>query len=138
MKVAEAVLRPFRCEPEVKKFKPAELPALFSTSREGRFFRSLEQSKEIANPLWSGVLDSLGKRDRPVGAHSQLCFNYANKLVRRLAGLKNRAILQRSVQMLYVQALLLGHQPLNSKEMGLLNEGLLALIEWGVEAHEAK
>ncbi len=38
--------------------------------------------------------------------------------------------------MLYVQALLLGHHPLSAKEMALLNDGLLALIEWGVEAHE--
>jgi hypothetical protein len=27
---------------------------------------------------------------------------------------------------------LLGHQPLNVKEMALLNEGLLALIDFGV------
>ena len=38
--------------------------------------------------------------------------------------------------MLYVQALLLGHHPLNAKEMALLNDGLLALIEWGVDANE--
>ena len=31
--------------------------------------------------------------------------------------------------MLYVQALLLGHQPLNAAEMVLLNRGLLGLIE---------
>jgi molecular chaperone HtpG len=33
-----------------------------------------------------------------------------------------------SVEMLYVQALLLGHRPLNAKEMALLNQGLLGLI----------
>ena len=57
-------------------------------------------------------------------------------LVRRLAGLTNRTLLQRSIQMLYVQALLLGHHPLNAKEMALLNEGLIGLIEWGVQAEE--
>jgi molecular chaperone HtpG len=108
------------------------LPALFSTSKDGRFFRSLEQSKEIADPLWGGVLDQLGKRERRQTAHSQLCFNFDNPLVRRLVGLKNRPLVRRSVEMLYVQALLLGHQPLNVKEMALLNEGLLALIDFGV------
>jgi molecular chaperone HtpG len=49
---------------------------------------------------------------------------------------RGKRLLERSVQMLYVQALLLGHYPLSAKEMRLLNEGLLALIEWGVEAHE--
>ena len=85
MSVAEAALKPFRCEPEVKKFKPKELPALFSTSKDGRFFRSLEQSQEIADPLWAGVLDQLGKRESGPAAHSQLCFNFDNPLVRRLA-----------------------------------------------------
>jgi molecular chaperone HtpG len=132
MSVAEAALKLFRCEPEVKKFKPKELPALFSTSKDGRFFRSLEQSREIADPLWGGVLDQLGKREKRAAAHSQLCFNFDNPLVHRLVGLKNKGLLRRSVEMLYVQALLLGHQPLNAKEMALLNEGLLALIEFGV------
>lgn len=129
---AEGVLKPFRCEPELKKYKPKELPALYTTTGDGRFFRSLEQSKEIANPLWSGVLDNLGKRDRIPAAFAQLCFNYENPLVRRLATIRDRAVLHRSIQMLYLQALLLGHHPLNGKEMQLLNDGLLALIEWGI------
>jgi molecular chaperone HtpG len=138
MTVAETALKPFRCEPELKRFKPNELPALFSTSKDGRFFRSLEQSREIADPLWGGVLDQLGKRERRASAHSQLCFNFDNPLVRRLVGLKNRALLRRSVEMLYVQSLLLGHQPLNAKELALLNEGLLALIEFGVGSEESE
>ena len=135
--VAETVLKPFKCAPELKKFKPKELPALFSTSKDGRFFRSLEQSKEVADPLWGGVLDQLGKRDKRPTAHSQLCFNFENPLVHRLTSLKNKPLLRRSVEMLYVQSLLLGHQPLNAKEMSLLNEGLLALIEIGVTAGES-
>ena len=40
--------------------------------------------------------------------------------------------------MLYVQSLLLGHHPLNAKEMKLLNEGLLGLIEWGIDREGGK
>jgi molecular chaperone HtpG len=134
LRLADAVLRPFRCSAEVKKFQPGELPALYSTSSEGRFLRSVEQSKEIADPLWSGVLDSLSRRERASTPAAQLVFNYKNPLVRRLAGLANQSAVRRSVEMLYVQALLLGHHPLNSREMRLLNEGLLALIEMGVGA----
>jgi molecular chaperone HtpG len=129
---AEAVLKPFRCEPDVKKYRPRELPALYTTTGEGRFFRSLEQSKEIASPLWSGVLDNLSKKERAATALSQLCFNYENPLVRRLTTVKDRAVLHRSIQMLYLQSLLLGHHPLSGKEMQLLNDGLLSLIEWGI------
>ena len=46
--------------------------------------------------------------------------------------MKDRAVLHRSIQMLYLQSLLLGHHPLSGKEMQLLNEGLLSLIEWGI------
>ena len=129
---AESVLKDFRCEPELKRYAPPELPALYTTTGEGRFFRSLEQSKEVANPLWGGVLDSLGKSGARVAALSNICFNYDNPLVRRLTTVKDRAVLHRSIQMMYLQSLLLGHHPLSSKEMILLNEGLLALIEWGI------
>ena len=136
LRAAEAVLKPFRCEPDVKKYKPKELPALYTTNQEGRFFRSLEQSKEIANPLWSGVLDNLGRKDRPQATFAHICFNFDNPLVRRLTTVKDRAILHRSVQMLYLQSLLLGHHPLSAKEMTLLNDGLLSLIEWGIGMRE--
>jgi molecular chaperone HtpG len=52
-----------------------------------------------------------------------------------MAQLRDRRLLERSIQMLYVQALLLGHHSLSAREMALLNEGLLGLIEWGVDAH---
>jgi molecular chaperone HtpG len=131
--IADAALKPFRCTADVKKFLPKELPAMYTTNREGRYLRDLEQTKEIANPLFASVLDSIGRRDRrPSENHSQLCFNYHNRLIKRLTGVGDRAIVGRSVQMLYVQALLLGHHPLSSKEMALLSDGLLALIEGGI------
>lgn len=133
---ADAALKPYRCTADVKKFRPPELPALYVTSREGRFLRSLEQSKEIASPLWSGVLDNLSRRERRSGPEATLTFNFRNGLVQRLAGLCDRALLQRSVQMLYIQALLLGHHPLSAKELALLNDGLMALIERSVRAEE--
>jgi molecular chaperone HtpG len=135
VKAADLVLQPFKCSAEIRKFRPAELPALYSTSADAGFLRSVEQSREVADSLWSSVLDNLSE-GRGHGPYAQLCFNYNNPLVRRLAGLTNRTLLQRSIQMLYVQALLLGHHPLNAKEMALLNEGLIGLIEWGVKTEE--
>jgi molecular chaperone HtpG len=135
--VAESALKRFKCEPDVRKFKPSEVPALFSTSKDGRFLRSLEQSRDVANPMWGGILDQLGKREARGAVQSQICFNLSNPLVGRLTGLANRTLMRRAVEMLYVQALLLGHQPLSAKEMALLNEGLLALIDIGVSAGES-
>src|SRR5205823_4602270 len=104
---ADRILRPFRCRAEAKKFRPENLPALYSTTREGRFYRSLEQSKEVSGPLWSGVLDNLDRRDRAGPDTAQLCFNFRNPLVRKVAGGCDGKRLARVVEMLYVQALLL-------------------------------
>ncbi len=49
-------------------------------------------------------------------------------MVRKLAGVTDRHLMKLSVEMLYVQALLLGHRPLSAQEMMLLNQGLLGLI----------
>jgi molecular chaperone HtpG len=129
LRAADAVLKSFRCVAEAKKFQPADLPALYCTNSEGRFFRSLEQSREVANPLWSGVLGNLGRRDRAAVATAQLCLNFANPLVRKLSAMPDGARRNRAVQMLYVQALLLGHHPLSATELTLLNDGLLGIIE---------
>jgi molecular chaperone HtpG len=135
VKLADLVLQPLKCSAEVKKFLPKELPTLYSSSADANFLRSVEQSREVADPLWSSVLGNLAGRASGDG-YAQLCFNFNNPLVGRLARVKDKGLLQRSIQMLYVQALLLGHHPLSAREMGLLNEGLLGLIEVGVEAQE--
>jgi molecular chaperone HtpG len=132
VKTADVVLQPFKCSAAVKKFFPKEVPALYTASPDAGFLRSVEQSKEIADPLWSGVLDNLSG-SRAAEGYAQLCLNFNNPLVRKIARLKDRNLLGRSVQMLYVQSLLLGHHPLNAREMKLLNEGLLGLIEWGID-----
>ncbi|HJT77298.1 MAG TPA: HSP90 family protein [Gemmataceae bacterium] len=133
IQTADRVLQPFKCSAEVKKFLPRELPTLYSTTAEAGFLRSVEQSREISDPLWSSVLGSLSE-GAAAGQYAQLCFNYHNPLVRKVAAVKDRTLLQRTVQMLYVQALLLGHHPLSAREMALLNEGLIGLIEWGVDS----
>jgi molecular chaperone HtpG len=135
VRAADLVLQPFRCGADVKKYLPAELPALYSAGADARFLRSVEQSKELSNALWSGILDGVaGQRGGDV--YARLCFNYRNPLVHKLARVRSRPLLERAVQMLYVQSLLLGHHPLSSREMALLNDGLLGLIEWGVDSQE--
>lgn len=129
---ADRVLRPFNCATEMRKFSPRELPALYNASSEVNFYRSVEQAREISDPLWSNVLGNLTK-ELPGDAFASLCFNYDNPLIYKLSRMRDETLLQLSIQMLYVQSLLLSHRPLNAKEMSLLNDGLLGLLEWGVE-----
>jgi molecular chaperone HtpG len=132
LRTADVVLQPFRCAADCKKFRPPELPAMYTTTRDANFLRAVEQSKEVADPLWGGVLDNLA--GKTPNHYAQLCFNGHNPLVRKLAQVKNGPLLQRAVQMLYIQALLMGHHPLSAREMKLLNTGLIGLIELGVNA----
>ena len=135
MNLADQVLQPYRCRVEIKRFEPMQLPTLYTTNDAATFLRSVEQSQEIADDLWSGVLDRIAETPS-ADATAQLCLNYNNPLIRKIARLKSHVLTQRSVEMLYVQALLLGHYPLKSKEMNLLSEGLLGLIKLGVNSQE--
>jgi len=107
------------------------LPALYVTNTNADFLRSFEQSQEIADELWSGMLGSLASETS--SAFSRLHLNFTNPLVQRIAGLKTAEAERRCVEMLYVQALLLGHFPLNQKEVRLLNDGLLGMINWAID-----
>lgn len=129
--VGDLILQPFKCRAEVKKFEPADLPALYLAGDDVNFMRSLEQSKDVADEHWASILTNLASSSR-VDTYAQLCFNFNNPLIRKLARIGERDLLRLSIQMLYVQSLLMGHHPLSSKEMALLNTGLIDLIELGL------
>ncbi|MBM83541.1 MAG: HSP90 family protein [Planctomycetaceae bacterium] len=131
LRTAAAALQSFRCEADIRRYEPSDLPTLYTASDEASFLRSVDQAKESANDLWGGVLDGFNI-DHSRRAWANLCFNFSNPLIRKLASLSNREIIQRAVEMLYVQSLLLGHYPLKSGEMKLLGNGMLKMIEYCV------
>lgn len=133
VRLADLVLQPYQCTADIRKFKPTELPTLYTTNESADFMRSVEQSKDVSNDLWSSVLDQISA-DPAGSALAQLCFNFSNPLIQQLAKLKDRNIAGRAIEMLYVQALLLGHYPLKSRETKLMSSGLLGLIETVIRA----
>lgn len=137
LKLADIVLQPYRCSAELRKFEPTELPTLFTANDAATFLRNIEQSKDVADELWQGVLDGVAS-DTSTGAYAELCLNYHNGLIKRLSEIKDKNLIRRAVEMLYVQALLLGHYPLKAKEMSALSDGLLSLIELGLQGSERK
>jgi molecular chaperone HtpG len=129
---ANLALRSQRCATEVRKYKPIELTALYNTNAEGRLLRSIEQSQETANSLWSGMLQNLAN-SKPTLPPAMLTFNLQNPLVKRLVALGDSPVVRPAVHMLYVQALLTAHQPLTTREWKLMNDGLLSLVESSLE-----
>jgi molecular chaperone HtpG len=127
LKVAEAALQPYRCDVTVKRFRPKEVPTLYSSDAEGAFRRDAARAREDSDDLYASVVDSV-VAGAPGSDRAMLTFNLSNPVVKKLAGVTDRELMKLSVEMLYVQALLLGHRPLSAQEMRLLNQGLLGLI----------
>jgi molecular chaperone HtpG len=137
IRVADAVLQPFRCAAEVVKFEPSELATLYNTSRDASLFRSVEQSKQVADPHWSDVLGNVFTDAGSAVPYARLFLNYRNPMIRRLAAIEDAKLLRGLIEMLYVQSLLLGMHPLSARELELLNRGLLGLIETALGPVEA-
>ncbi|MDI6402762.1 HSP90 family protein, partial [Balneolaceae bacterium ANBcel3] len=127
-KTANAVLQEYHCCALIKKFIPKELPALFIIDEEADFLRNINNTKEISNPLFSSVLGDLSQNIQ-ASTQARLCFNFNNPIIGKLIESQDSKIIQMSTEIIYIQSLLLGHYPLNNKEMKLLNGSLLNLIE---------
>ncbi len=133
-RLSDAVLQRYKCIVDIVKFHPEELPAIYITNADADFLRSVEQTQDVADELWSDVLGGIAEGITTV--YACLHLNYRNPVVRRICRLRDREAQRRCIEMLYIQALLLGHFPLGQNEIKLLNEGLLGLIDWALASQE--
>jgi molecular chaperone HtpG len=133
---AAEVLRPFDCAPEVRRFEPATVPTLYAPRTGADLRRSIGQARDVNKGLWGDVLGALDAAGPDVGA--RLCLNWANPLVQRLARIEDRALRAAALELLYVQALLLGHHPLRARELGVLNGSLLGLLDHALDSEQAR
>lgn len=120
-------LEDFLCELEIKSFEPEKLPAIFYMSQDSMLERDLTNIKEESDDLWSGVTDSLFSFNTQY--LSKLFLNYNNPLVVKILTSKNKDLDKVFVQMVYVNALMMGHYPLKNTELELINSNLLVLLE---------
>lgn len=128
VKLADVVLQKYKCGAEAKKFAPVDLPTLYTANESASFLRNVDQSKEQTDELWSGIIEGVSQQAGK-DAYSQLVLNYHNPLIKRLAGIEDRELLSRIIEILYLQSLLSGHYPLAKGEQRILGNGLLELIE---------
>lgn len=127
LRLAERVLQPFHCDVEARKFRPEEVPTLYSEDAAGAFQRAVRQVQHESDELYGALAEDVAASTSG-NERARLVLNYLNPVVRRLARTTNQELARRSVEMLYVQSLLLGHRPLSAEELALLNHGLLGLI----------
>lgn len=134
LQLANKVLREFECNAELRHFLPAALSAIYFKNDEMDYLRKIQQTKDVSNELWGGILDNISA-DAQEYAQATACFNYSNALVKKAVAMPKGETLAVLIKMLYVQALLTGRHPLQQKEMNLLTGGLHYLIDKVTENH---
>lgn len=128
---AGAVLAASDCSVVVRSIDRPELPGLYVADPE--VLRSLDRgrTKGITGALWGGVLariDDTLSAGREDDLSARLCLNWSNRVVRSLTGVRDDAVFSRTVQLLYIQALLAGHHPLTDADRTLMTTALADLV----------
>ncbi len=128
---AGAVLAASDCAVVVRAIDRPELTGLYVADPE--VLRTIDRgrTKGIASTLWGGVLDRIDQtlssaRDDDLTA--RLCLNWSNRVVRALVRVDDDAVFARTVQLLYIQALLAGHHPLSDADRALMTSALSDLV----------
>ncbi|MBC1986332.1 HSP90 family protein [Listeria sp. FSL L7-0478] len=113
----------------IKHFEPKDLPIIFIHSTATQELRELERAVEETTSVFSDILESIQKEQEPAPL-AHLYLNLDNELIKRLfSSGKSVDELSVIVNVLYIQALLLGHYPLKRKEMKLMNQNMLKILE---------
>ncbi|WP_033442864.1 HSP90 family protein [Saccharothrix sp. NRRL B-16314] len=131
---AKDVLERHDCEVVPRDFDPGSLPALLVTNVEAERKRDAAQVGEQADPLWAELLGSLAESSSD--ASQRLVLNCRNPLVKRLAGLDDPALVELTVESLYVHALLQARRPMRPKDTAALNRSFLELLDRAVDGQK--
>ncbi|QKG85139.1 HSP90 family protein [Kroppenstedtia pulmonis] len=133
LRTADLALQPYRTASDIKMFEPTALPTIYTSNEQANFARQARLTKDLVNDTWGGILNAF-ENEYMKSHYAKLCFNFKNPLIQRLIKVQDHTIIKQVVEMLYVQALLMGHHPLSDREMALLNQGVLQMLD-SVLAH---
>lgn len=137
---ATAALAEVGCTVSARGFSPAELPALCVVDPE--VVRRIERDnarEQAASGIWGEVLGDVSElieaRRHDEGrraASVRLCLNWSNALVESLASLQDGLVFDRTVKLLYVQAMLAAHRPLTAADRRLLTSAMTDMVTLSV------
>ncbi len=124
-------LAEFDCRAVVKDFGLTHLPSLFCINNDGKLKKDIKKAKENSNELFSDILETF-EEEIEEDVSSVLYINSKNDLISKIAAINDYTKLYTFARILYVQALISGGYPVYNKEMNILNDNLISLIEWGL------
>jgi len=124
----QKILDDYTCTLEIRRFKPVDTPAIFTKMDQNNVQQTISQLKDNANPF-ARVLQSAPKNK----IKNTLCLNVDNGLINSILEIKDPYLLRSVIEVLYVQALILGKYPVQEREMKVMNDALKNLIVMGLD-----
>ena len=130
IRLATKILRKYDCKPSLKEFRPFEIPALYTINEKAYKARQIRRSKQNANNVFMGMLNSFENEISSAAAVACLYLNTNNLIIRKLIDMDDDEKLFCYIEIIYVQSLLSGHFPLLNNEMKVLNENLYKVLSF--------
>ncbi|MEH3089284.1 MAG: HSP90 family protein [Microbacterium arborescens] len=139
---ATGALTSVGCTVVVRSIDADDLPAVYLAGAEALRAIDRGRARSVGSPLWGGVMDRIdataerlragssgGDADPTGAAGVRLCLNWRNPVTRALLDIPDDAAFDRTVHLLYVQALLAAQRPLSGDDRALMTAALRALVE---------
>ena len=114
----------------LKTFEPPQISCIYVPDREAETKKDIEHARENSDELFSGMLDAFEEEVKE--ACSALYLNASAELIVKLSKTEDEEKLSAFAKILYIQALISGGFPVRPKDMSIMNENLIKLIEWGL------
>ncbi|MBH0008171.1 HSP90 family protein [Salinibacterium sp. SWN1162] len=137
---ASAVLADADCAVIVRGVPAADVTGLYLADPE--VLRSIDRrsAREISRPgLWKNVLGKMDAfaedrlaSDGTSKSLARLCLNWNNPVVVTLSTLRDDAVFSRTIELLYVQALLTSQRPLSVRDRAMMTNSMSDLIAMSV------
>ncbi|WP_430614096.1 HSP90 family protein [Flavobacterium sp. JP2137] len=125
---ADLVLQKQFCRVAIKNFKPQDTPTLYIANEEALSNKNIKGLTATANPFAS-TLQHFIKDEKVLPT---LCFNQGNDLIKQLVYIDDELLFEAVIQIMYIQALMLGGYTINKKEMDVFNDALYQLLIMGM------
>lgn len=116
----------FNCELEIKQFSPDSLPMIFYMSQQSLIERDVANIQQESDDLWSGITGAVFSFEQAY--HSKLFLNLNNPTIQKLLNQTTGASDELFMETMYINSMLLGHYPLNKKEMDIMNNNMEQLL----------
>ncbi|MBQ4487412.1 MAG: HSP90 family protein [Oscillospiraceae bacterium] len=128
--VFDRALLPYNCHICIKSFT-SSVPAIFSPNADQQLKNDLERSRASGDDMFFDMLDRFVSEITD-DVSAMLYINASNDLIRRLSEVRDEEKLTTFALIIYVQSLIAGGYPVYSKDMNIMNDNLIKLIEWGI------